>query len=78
MTNKHRQMVDINDELVRTVVHIDDGRDYTKRHIHRMRRNQHIHEGICPPLPPAPKVAEIKITPIKKGNSVRRGKKYER
>ncbi|MDC9606393.1 hypothetical protein [Xenorhabdus griffiniae] len=65
MTKEHRQMVDINDELVRTVVYIDDGRDHTKRHTHRMRRNQHIHEGICPPLPPAPKVADVKITPKK-------------
>ncbi|PHM22138.1 hypothetical protein [Xenorhabdus ehlersii] len=74
MTNKHRHIVDINDELVRTVVHIDDGRDHTKRHIHRMRRNQHIHEGICPPIPPAPKVAEVKLTPVKKSKGHKRGK----
>ncbi|MEQ1962367.1 hypothetical protein ABLB69_04160 [Xenorhabdus khoisanae] len=72
MANKHRQRVDINDELVRTVVHIDDGRDHTQQHIHRMRHNQRINEGICPPPPPAPKVAEVKITPLKNG---RKGKK---
>ncbi len=71
MTEEARQMVDINDELVRTIVHIDDGRDHTQRHIHRMRRNQHIHKGICPPLPPAPKVAGVKITP-KKGKKGKR------
>ncbi|MBD2811910.1 KilA-N domain-containing protein [Xenorhabdus sp. Vera] len=32
-----------------------------------MKQNYYIHEGICPPLPPAPKVADVKITPIKKG-----------
>ncbi|MDC9596502.1 hypothetical protein [Xenorhabdus anantnagensis] len=77
MTKEARQKVDINDELVRTVVRIDDGRDHTKRHIHRMRHNFYIHKGVCPPLPPAPKVAEVKITPIKTANKGRneRGKK---
>ncbi|MDC9588769.1 hypothetical protein PSI23_05420 [Xenorhabdus sp. XENO-10] len=77
MTEEHRQRVDINDELVRTVVHIDDGRDHSKRHIHRMRRNFYIHEGICPPLPAALKVAEVKITPMKTAKKGRnkRGKK---
>ncbi|WP_099115990.1 hypothetical protein [Xenorhabdus miraniensis] len=69
MTEEARQMVDITDELVRTVVHIDDGRDHSGRHIHRMRRNQHIHEGVCPPLPPAPKVAAVKITPVNKSRT---------
>ncbi|PHM23737.1 hypothetical protein Xbud_03508 [Xenorhabdus budapestensis] len=75
MTEGHHQRVDINDELVRTVVHIDDGRDYIKQHIHRMRRNFYIHEGIRPPSPPAPKVAGVKITPVKNNKSVKRGKK---
>ncbi|WP_038251845.1 hypothetical protein [Xenorhabdus nematophila] len=72
MTEQHRQMVDIEDELVRTIVHIDDGRDYTQQIVHHMKQNFYIHEGVCPPLPPAPKVAGVKITPIKKG---KRGKK---
>ncbi|SFU72563.1 hypothetical protein SAMN05421784_1212 [Xenorhabdus koppenhoeferi] len=72
MTEEHRQMADIDDIIVRTVVHIDDGRDYTQQIIHHMNHNFYIHEGVCPPLPPAPKVAAVKLTPIKKGN---RGKK---
>ncbi|MBD2816794.1 hypothetical protein ID850_19185 [Xenorhabdus sp. Flor] len=72
MTEGYHQMVDIENELVRTVVHIDDGRDYSQQIIHGMRRNFYIHEGVCPPLPPAPKVAGVKITSIKKG---KRGKK---
>ncbi|PHM31334.1 hypothetical protein Xinn_02880 [Xenorhabdus innexi] len=72
MTEQHHQIVDINDELVRTVVHIDDGRDYTQRITHQMRHRFYIHEGICPPLPPAPKVAVVKITAVKKS---KRGKK---
>ncbi|MEQ2027898.1 hypothetical protein ABLB84_19620, partial [Xenorhabdus szentirmaii] len=62
------------DELVRTVVHIDDGRDWTQRIVHKMRHRFHIREGICPLLPPAPKVASVKITPVKKKNN-KRGRK---
>ncbi|WP_319940642.1 hypothetical protein [Xenorhabdus littoralis] len=74
MTKEHRQMVDINDELVKTVVHIDDGRDHTQQIIHGFRQNFYIHEGICPPRPPAPKVAGVKITPVKQAQN-KRGKK---
>ncbi|PHM51137.1 hypothetical protein [Xenorhabdus sp. KK7.4] len=74
MTEAHRQMVDIDDELVRTVVHIDDGRDWGQRIIHIMNRNRHIHEGICPPLPPAPKVSVVKITSANKKHN-KRGRK---
>ncbi|MCC8366520.1 hypothetical protein J8V57_09530 [Xenorhabdus sp. PB61.4] len=74
MTEEHRQMVDIHDELVRTIVHIDDGRDWGQRIIHIMRRNFYIHEGICPPLPPAPKVAAVKITSTNKKHN-KRGRK---
>ncbi|AOM39985.1 hypothetical protein [Xenorhabdus hominickii] len=73
MTKGHRQRADIDDVLVKATFHIDDGRDHTQRIIHRMRRNQHIHEGICPLLPPAPKVAEVKLTPVKKARN-KRGK----
>ncbi|AOM42592.1 hypothetical protein [Xenorhabdus hominickii] len=73
MTEEHRQRADIDDVLVKATFHIDDGRDHTQRIIHRMRRNQHIHEGICPLLPPAPKVAEVKLTPVKKARN-KRGK----
>ncbi len=73
MTEQRRQMADINDVIVRTVVHIDDGRDYTQQIIHHMKRNFYIHEGICPPRPPVPKVAGVKITPVKKGRN-KRGK----
>ncbi|WP_038221962.1 hypothetical protein [Xenorhabdus bovienii] len=69
MTDKHRQMADIDDVLVKATFHIDDGTDQTQRLIHIMRRNQHLHEGICPPLPPAPKVAEVKLTPVKKARN---------
>ncbi|WP_448512320.1 hypothetical protein [Photorhabdus laumondii] len=66
MTEKHSQITDTDDELIRTTFHIDDGRDYTQRIIHRMKRNFYIHEGKCPPLPPAPQVAGVKLTPVKK------------
>ncbi|WP_445494000.1 hypothetical protein [Photorhabdus sp. SF281] len=66
MTEEHSQIADTDDELVRTTFHIDDGRDYTQRIIHRMKRNFYIHEGKCPPLPPAPQVANVKLTPVKK------------
>ncbi|MGV8004065.1 hypothetical protein QPK14_18860 [Photorhabdus temperata subsp. temperata] len=66
MTEEHSQIVDTDDELVRTTFHIDDGRDYTQRIIHHMKRNFYIHEGVCPPLPPAPQVAGVKLTPVKK------------
>ncbi|MBD2787490.1 hypothetical protein ID858_03080 [Xenorhabdus sp. DI] len=71
-SDKHHQMADINDVIVRTAVHVDDGRDYTGQIVHHMKQNYYIHEGICPPLPPAPKVAAVTITPIKKG---KRGKR---
>ncbi|MDB6366702.1 hypothetical protein GPY37_22220 [Photorhabdus kayaii] len=66
VTEEHGQIADTDDELVRTAFHIDDGRDYTQRIIHRMKRNFYIHEGVCPPLPPAPQVAGVKLTPVKK------------
>ncbi|MDC9622661.1 pyocin activator PrtN family protein [Xenorhabdus sp. XENO-7] len=64
---------DIDDVLVRATFHIDDGRDYTNQIIHRLRQNFYIHEGICPPLPPTPKVAEVKLTPVEKARN-KRGK----
>lgn len=74
MTEEHRQRVDIEDELIKTIVHIDDGRDYTQRIIYDMRSRQYIHEGICPLLPPAPKVAAVTITPKGNGRN-KRGRK---
>ncbi|MDE1479768.1 hypothetical protein KKJ01_16410 [Xenorhabdus bovienii] len=73
MTDKQRQMADIDDVLVKATFHIDDGRDHTDQIIHRLRQNFYIHEGVCPPLPPAPKVAEVKLTPVKKAGN-KRGK----
>ncbi|WP_041573282.1 hypothetical protein [Xenorhabdus bovienii] len=73
MTDKQCQMADINDVLVKATFHIDDGRDHTDQIIHRLRQNFYIHEGDCPPLPPAPKVAEVKLTPVKKAGN-KRGK----
>ncbi|MDE1493298.1 hypothetical protein [Xenorhabdus bovienii] len=73
MTDKQRQMADIDDVLVKATFHIDDGRDHTDQIIHRLRQNFYIHEGACPPLPPAPKVAEVKLTPVKKAGN-KRGK----
>ncbi|AOM39931.1 hypothetical protein [Xenorhabdus hominickii] len=77
MTKRHRQRADIDDVLVKATFHIDAGRDHTQRIIHHMRRNFYIHEGISPPLPPAPKVAEVKLTPMKTAGKDRnkRGKK---
>ncbi|MGJ0623568.1 hypothetical protein [Xenorhabdus bovienii] len=74
MTDKHRQMVNIDDVLVKATFHIDDGTDQTQRLIHIMRRNQYIHEGVCSPLPPAPKVTEVKLTSVKKSKRHKRGK----
>ncbi|MDE9447415.1 hypothetical protein KKJ04_17885 [Xenorhabdus bovienii] len=73
MTDKQRQMADIDDVLVKATFHIDDGTDRTDQIIHRLRQNFYIHEGVCPPLPPAPKVAEVKLTPVKKTGN-KRGK----
>ncbi|PQQ23700.1 hypothetical protein [Photorhabdus hindustanensis] len=76
MTEEHSQIADTDDELIRTTFHIDDGRGYTQRIIHRMKRNFYIHEGKCPPLPPAPQVVNVKLTPVRKGKGRnKRGKK---
>ncbi|NHB93762.1 hypothetical protein [Photorhabdus cinerea] len=74
MTEEDRERVDTDNELVRTLFHIDDGRNYTQRIIHCMRKNYYIHEGICPHPPPAPQVAGVKLTPVKKAKKRRKSR----
>lgn len=55
------EMVDINDELVRSVVTVDDGRDYTAQLVWRMGNRRDMRNGISVPLPPAPKVSAVRV-----------------
>jgi hypothetical protein len=60
------RLVDINDELVNASVHIDDGCDHTKRLVWKMNGRRDMRNGVSVPMPPAPKVAAVKIEPKKK------------
>ncbi len=60
------EMVDINDELVRSVVTVDDGRDYTARLVWRMGSRRDMRNGISVPIPPAPKVSAVRFEAKKK------------
>lgn len=55
----------LGDELVRTIVRIDDGCDWTAWIIWSMRSNYRISNGIHQQPPARPQVAAVKITPIK-------------
>lgn len=60
------EMVDINDELVRSVVTVDDGRDYTARIVWRMGSRRDMRNGVSAAMPPAPQVAAIRVEAKKK------------
>lgn len=60
------RLVDINDEQVKASVHIDDGCDHTKRLVWLMNARRDMRNGVSVPMPPAPKVAGVKIEPKKK------------
>ncbi|ECT1022394.1 hypothetical protein DPO11_20485 [Salmonella enterica] len=59
MTNTYDSDDDLH--LAKLAGHIDDGRDHTARIIWNMNRKRHIHEKRIVPMPPAPKVAEVKV-----------------
>lgn len=60
------EYVDLNDELVKASVQIDDGCDYTKRLVWQMNARCDMRNGVSRPMPPAPKVAAAKIEAKKK------------
>ncbi|CDZ82710.1 hypothetical protein BN1086_00796 [Citrobacter koseri] len=60
------EMVDLDDELVRSVVTVDDGRDYTDRIIWKMCSRRNMRNGVSTPLPPAPQVAAVRVEAKKK------------
>lgn len=60
------EYADLNDELVKASVQIDDGCDHTKRLVWQMNVRRNIRNGVSVPMPPAPKVAGTKIQPKKK------------
>lgn len=55
------EMVDINDELVRSVVTVDDGRDYTAQLVWRMGNRRDMRNGVSVPIPKAPKVSTVRV-----------------
>ena len=62
---KH-EMVDLNDTLVKASVKIDDGCDHSQRIVWHMNQKRYMRNGYCPPRPPAPQVAPVRIEPKKK------------
>lgn len=60
------EYIDLNDELVKASVQIDDGCDHTKRLVWQMNVRRDMRNGISVPMPPAPKVTAVKIEPKKK------------
>lgn len=60
------EYADLNDELVKASVQIDDGCDHTKQLVWQMNARRNIRNGVSVPMPPAPKVAGTKIQPKKK------------
>ena len=60
------EMVDINDVLVRSVVTVDDGRDYTAQLVLRMGNRRDMRNGVSVPIPPAPKVSTVRVEAKKK------------
>ncbi|EED1319212.1 hypothetical protein [Escherichia coli] len=55
------EMVDINDELVRTVITVDDGCDHTQRFIWMMNTRRNIRNKVFRPEPELIKVARVRI-----------------
>ena len=68
------EMVDINDELVRSEVIVDDGRDYSARLVWKMGNRRDMRNGVSVPIPPAPKVSAVRVEakrkPRKRGYQV--------
>jgi hypothetical protein len=62
MTNS----ADLKDTLVKASVQIDDGCDFTKRLVWKMNARRDMRNGVSVPMPPAPKVAAVRIEPKKK------------
>lgn len=60
------EFADLNDELVKASVQIDDGCDHTKRLVWRMNARRDMRNGVSLPMPPAPKVCAAKVQPKKK------------
>ncbi|SAI93557.1 hypothetical protein [Enterobacter hormaechei] len=60
------EMADINDKLVRSVLIIDDGRDYTAHLVWKMGNRRDMRNGVSVPVPPAPKVAAVRVKAKKK------------
>jgi hypothetical protein len=58
--------VDINDEVVKASVNIDDGCDLTAYLNRQAKANYQLSKGIYEPPPARPKVAAVKIEPKKK------------
>ncbi|WP_324029320.1 hypothetical protein GC087_21555 [Pantoea sp. JZ2] len=59
-------MADLNNELVKASVKIDDGRDYTNWLVWDMRKNYRRSTGKREPEPARPQVAPVRIEPKKK------------
>ncbi|MGL4726147.1 MAG: hypothetical protein ACRCWW_16840 [Scandinavium sp.] len=60
------EMVDLNDELVRSTVNVDDGCDWTAWIIWNMRKNYFIHNRISLRPPARPQVAKPRFEAKKK------------
>ncbi len=59
-------MADLNDELVKASVKIDDGRDYTNWLVWDMRKNYRRSTGMREPEPARPQVAPVRVEPKKR------------
>ncbi|EED1397898.1 hypothetical protein QFS46_003536 [Escherichia coli] len=55
------EMVDINDELVRTVITVDDGCDHTRRLIWMMNTRRNIRNKVFQHEPKPVRVAKVRI-----------------
>ena len=60
------ETADLNDALVQASVKIDDGCDHSQRIVWQMNQKRYMRNGLCPPRPPAPQVAAVRIEPKKK------------
>ncbi|WP_455424836.1 hypothetical protein [Dryocola sp. LX212] len=60
------EYADLNDELVKASVQIDDGCDHTKRLVWQMNARRNMRNGVSVPMPPAQKVVAAKIEPKRK------------
>lgn len=59
-------MIDIDDVIIRSVLIIDDGCDWTAHHVWRMNARRRMRTGVYELPPHRPKVSVLTLKPIKK------------